>query len=91
MTTPLTYPAPDVSRATRGRFLPRHNARVIEQDDLLIVEFVAREPWYTAAPRPRRAVPADNSLQRRALMSLVMLLASSASTLYGWGKWLRWV
>jgi hypothetical protein len=43
------WPAPDVTRAARGRFLHRHNARVIEQDDLLVVEFVDARPWYTVA------------------------------------------
>ena len=40
---------PDVSRAYRGRFFAKHNARVIEQDNLVVVEFVDKTPWYTRA------------------------------------------
>jgi hypothetical protein len=42
--------------AVRGRYLSRHRARVIEQNDnVVVVEFV-EHPWYTAAARdePRR-------------------------------------
>lgn len=35
--------------APRGRYLPRHRARVIEQDNLFVVEFVDQKPWYTVA------------------------------------------
>lgn len=39
--------------AVRGRYLPRHRARVIEQDNLIVVEFVDR-PWYTNARKSSR-------------------------------------
>jgi len=42
-------PAPDVTRASRGFYLRRHRARVIEQDDLFVVEFIDQQPWYTVA------------------------------------------
>jgi hypothetical protein len=85
------HPLPDVSRATRGRFLARHKARVIEQDDLLIVEFVEQEPWYTAA-RPRNVGPFSSSaLLPRLLTILLVAITSSASALYGVGKWFHWL
>lgn len=43
-------PCLDARRAIRGRFYPRWRARVIEQDDLFVVEFVDR-PWYTEPGR----------------------------------------
>ncbi len=83
-------PPPDVSRATRGRLLARHKARVIEQDDLVIVEFVEQEPWYTAAPR-RNGLLSSDALLPRLLTLLLVIVTSSASALYGVGKWLHWI
>lgn len=45
-----SLPAPDVRRAQRGRYLASRRVRIIEQDDLVIVEFVDQKPWYTATP-----------------------------------------
>jgi|GEM_PF-5536765 hypothetical protein len=77
--TPGVPPAPDVARAARGRYLRRHNARVIEQDDLLVVEFVDQAPWYTAA------IPgAERERRARRFFSLALLgvgLSSSALTI----------
>lgn len=78
-------PTPDVTRASRGRYLSRHNARVIEQDDLLVVEFLDQEPWYTrevaAAERERRAA-------RTFSLSLLGFGAASSGLsvahLFGW-------
>lgn len=85
------HPLPDVSRATRGRFLARHKARVIEQDDLVIVEFVEQEPWYTASPRRNRWFTANGTLFPAFLTLFMIVITSSASALYGVGKWLRWI
>lgn len=84
-------PLPDVSRATRGRFFARHKARVIEQDDLVIVEFVEQEPWYTAAPSRKNFLTASSALLPRLLTLMLVVVTSSASALYGVGKWLRWL
>ena len=85
------FPSPDVSRAKRGRFLARHKARVIEQDDLVIVEFVEQEPWYTAAPGGRNSLPQGGALLPRLLSLMIVVVTSSASALYGVGKWLHWI
>ncbi|MBC7806822.1 MAG: hypothetical protein H7145_11805 [Akkermansiaceae bacterium] len=85
------HPSPDVSRATRGRFLARHKARVIEQDDLVIVEFVEQDPWYTAAPRRKNGLLSADALLPRLLTLMLVVVTSSASALYGVGKWLRWI
>jgi len=86
------YPAPDVTRATRGRFLRRHGARVIEQDDLLIVEFVGQEPWYTTAVREGER---ERALQKASMPRLfafaLLMFTVSASALYGAARWLRWI
>lgn len=42
------------SRAARGRYLERHHARVIEQDNLFVVEFMDQPPWYTRAAQRRQ-------------------------------------
>lgn len=85
------HPLPDVSRATRGRFLARHKARVIEQDDLLIVEFVEQEPWYTVDRTRKNRLFSGNALLPRLLTTLLIVVTSSASALYGVGKWFRWL
>ncbi|MBC8136648.1 MAG: hypothetical protein H8F28_12230 [Fibrella sp.] len=84
-------PSPDVSRATRGRFLARHKARIIEQDDLVIIEFVEQEPWYTAAPARKNRWLANDAVLPRLLTLMLVVVTSSASALYGVGKWLRWI
>jgi hypothetical protein len=85
------HPLPDVSRATRGRFLARHKARVIEQDDLLIVEFVEQEPWYTATHGRKTGPFSSNAVLPRLLTLLLVVVTSSTSALYGVGKWFRWL
>ncbi len=84
--TPALLPPPDVSRARRGRYLSRHNARVIEQDDLLVIEFVDQAPWYT------RAV-AEAAQERRTNGTFVLTLmgigvTSSAMTLLRLFHWI---
>jgi hypothetical protein len=76
---------PDVSRAARGRYLARHHARVIEQDDLLVVEFVDSEPWYT-----RAAAEAERERKAARTFSISLLGFGAASSglsvahLFGW-------
>ena len=71
--------------------MARHKARVIEQDDLVIVEFVEQDPWYTAAPSRRKGWLSGNAVIPRLLALMLFLVTSSASALYGVGKWLRWI
>jgi hypothetical protein len=84
--SPALLPPPDVARASRGRYLRRHRARVIEQDDLLVVEFVDRTPWYT------RAV-AEAETERRASRTFSLALmgagvTTSALTLLHLFRWI---
>jgi hypothetical protein len=46
--------AATLPRRTTGRFLSTYRARVIEQDDLVIVEFIDR-PWFTDRMRRQEA------------------------------------
>lgn len=82
-------PAPlglDVNRARRGRFLAKHNARVIEQDNLVIVEFVDQAPWYTQVIQEST----DNSRTVRTF-SVSLLCFSVGSFSLGLAHLFNWI
>ena len=66
-------PDPSVPKvpSVRGRYLPRHRARVVEHGDLLVVEFL--EPASLDAPAPVRTPP---MAQRRADVGSVVQVLS---------------
>ena len=49
-TTAAAAAAPRAAAGARGRYLPRHRARIIERDNLLLVEFL--EPPLPSLPPP---------------------------------------
>lgn len=65
------------SRGVRGRFLRRHNARIIEDGNVLVVEFVEK-PWYTEAAR-RQHEQARARRRRRVTKTTAVITAAAAA------------
>lgn len=70
------------SRAARGRYLERHHARIIEQGNLFVIEFVDQPPWYTRAAASARQQQTHRMATPPAVWSLAFFsVGASALTL----------
>lgn len=85
METPLVPPMleapppPGGPGSVRGRYLPRHHARVIETGNLFVVEFV-EHPWYTAAAQQRSRQRRSETVARAAAATAVVTTAAAAGS-----------
>ncbi len=55
-----TSDPPRAAAGARGRYLPRHRARIVERDNLLLVEFLEPPTASVGALLRRRPLPAVN-------------------------------